>query len=285
MFWLAVVGARHPRPPARHRERAPTADIFRVHVRSCPLSSSPRTQRAAGQSLGAAAMAQASAPDDSDDELQLLAALERDLEAVSLSDGELEGEEQEIELPEVVPLGSVEELLAAADAGAGLLNDVRAFQREGALAAAVKTALPIAIMHMQGQPKTMQLQPEYRNVIDEVREFLQQRVEACIAVGIAAAKIILDPGFGFGKSLEHNLELLSGLAQLRVMDMPLLVGMSRKSMIGALLNNETDERLYGGLALASLALERGANIIRTHDVGPTKDVVDIFYALSQRAKG
>ncbi len=184
-----------------------------------------------------------------------------------------------------VDTSTPEVMLAAADAGAGLLNDVRAFQREGALAAAVKTALPIAIMHMQGQPKTMQLQPEYRNVIDEVREFLQQRVEACIAVGIAADKIILDPGFGFGKSLEHNLELLSGLAQLRVMDMPLLVGMSRKSMIGALLNNETDERLYGGLALASLALERGANIIRTHDVGPTKDVVDIFYALSQRAKG
>jgi dihydropteroate synthase len=181
-----------------------------------------------------------------------------------------------------VDTSSPEVMLAAADAGAGLLNDVRAFQREGAIAAAVKTALPIAIMHMQGQPKTMQLEPEYRNVIDEVGEFLERRVKVCVAAGIGAEKIILDPGFGFGKSLDHNLELLAGLAQLRVMGMPLLVGMSRKSMIGALLNNETDERLYGGLALASLALERGANIIRTHDVGPTKDVVDVFYALSHR---
>lgn len=179
-----------------------------------------------------------------------------------------------------VDTSSPEVMLAAADAGAGLLNDVRAFQREGALAAAVKTALPIAIMHMQGQPQTMQLQPEYCKVVDEVGEFLERRVKVCVAAGIAAEKIILDPGFGFGKSLSHNLELLAGLAQLGEMGMPLLVGMSRKSMIGALLNNETDERLYGGLALASLALERGANIIRTHDVGPTKDVVDIFYALS-----
>lgn len=180
-----------------------------------------------------------------------------------------------------VDTSTPEVMLAAADAGAGLLNDVRAFQREGALAAAVKTALPIAIMHMQGQPQTMQLQPEYCNVVDEVGEFLERRVKVCVAAGIAAEKIILDPGFGFGKSLSHNLELLAGLAQLGEMGMPLLVGMSRKSMIGALLKNETDERLYGGLALASLALERGANIIRTHDVGPTKDVVDIYSALSR----
>jgi len=175
-----------------------------------------------------------------------------------------------------------EVMLAAADAGAGLLNDVRAFQREGALAAAANTGLPVAIMHMQGQPQTMQLQPDYQNVVDEVHAFLSQRVKACIAAGIAAENIILDPGFGFGKTLNHNLELLAGLAQIRVMDMPLLVGMSRKSMIGAILNNATDKRLYGGLALTSLSLDRGANIIRTHDVGPTYDVVEIFHAFTQR---
>lgn len=175
-----------------------------------------------------------------------------------------------------------EVMLAAADAGAGLLNDVRAFQREGALAAAANTGLPVAIMHMQGQPQTMQLQPDYQNVVDEVHAFLSQRVKACIAAGIAAENIILDPGFGFGKTLNHNLELLAGLAQIRVMDMPLLVGMSRKSMIGAILNNATDKRLYGGLALTSLSLDRGANIIRTHDVGPTYDVVEIFHAFNQR---
>ena len=184
-----------------------------------------------------------------------------------------------------VDTSAPEVMLAAADAGAGLLNDVRAFQREGALAAAVKTGLPIAIMHMQGQPKTMQLQPDYLNVVDEVRAFLEKRINACMTAGIAADQIILDPGFGFGKTLDHNLELLAAMAELRIMSMPILVGMSRKSMIGALLNNETDERLYGGLALASLALDRGANIIRTHDVGPTQDVVDIVYALSQRGKG
>ena len=184
-----------------------------------------------------------------------------------------------------VDTSAPEVMLAAADAGAGLLNDVRAFQREGALAAAVKTGLPIAIMHMQGQPKTMQLQPDYLNVVDEVRAFLEKRINACMTAGIAADQIILDPGFGFGKTLDHNLELLAAMAELRIMSMPILVGMSRKSMIGALLNNETDERLYGGLALASLALDRGANIIRTHDVGPTQDVVDSVYALSQRGKG
>ena len=169
---------------------------------------------------------------------------------------------------------------AAAQAGASLLNDVRAFQREGALQVAAKTGLPVCLMHMRGEPKTMQQQPHYDSVVDEVQAFLLARVEACLSAGIERNKIIIDPGFGFGKTLDHNLQLLESLAQLKELGLPLLVGMSRKSMIGAILNNETSERLYGGLALAAIAVGQGANIIRTHDVGPTSDAVAVAYAVS-----
>ena len=170
-------------------------------------------------------------------------------------------------------------MAAAAQAGAGLLNDVRGFQREGALQVAAKTGLPICVMHMRGEPKTMQQQPVYHSVVDEVKTFLLERVEACLKAGVKRDNIILDPGFGFGKTLNHNLQLLSSLAQLKSLELPLLVGMSRKSMIGAILQNETSERLYGGLALASLAVQHGANIIRTHDVKPTSDAVAVAYAV------
>ena len=170
-------------------------------------------------------------------------------------------------------------MAAAAQAGAGLLNDVRAFQRDGALQVAAKTGLPICLMHMRGEPKTMQQQPIYDSVVDEVKNFLLQRVDACLAAGVSRNNIIIDPGFGFGKTLAHNLELLASLTQLKTLDLPLLVGMSRKSMIGAILQNETSERLYGGLALATLAVQHGANIIRTHDVKPTSDAVAVAYAV------
>ena len=170
-------------------------------------------------------------------------------------------------------------MAAAAQAGAGLLNDVRAFQREGALQAAIKTGLPICLMHMSGEPATMQDQPRYDSVVDEVQAFLLARVEACLSAGVDRNKIIIDPGFGFGKTLAHNLTLVNALEKLRVMGLPILVGMSRKSMIGAILNNETSERLYGGLALAAIAVQHGANIIRTHDVKPTSDAVAVAYAV------
>lgn len=173
---------------------------------------------------------------------------------------------------------------AAAQAGASLLNDVRAFQREGALQVAAKTGLPVCLMHMRGEPKTMQQQPHYDSVVEEVQAFLLARVEACLAAGIERNKIIIDPGFGFGKTLDHNLQLLEALAQLKVLDLPILVGMSRKSMIGAILNNDTSERLYGGLALAAIAVRQGANIVRTHDVGPTSDAVAVAYAVSAPEK-
>jgi dihydropteroate synthase len=173
---------------------------------------------------------------------------------------------------------------AAAQAGASLLNDVRAFQREGALQVAAKTGLPVCLMHMRGEPKTMQQQPHYDSVVEEVQAFLLARVEACLAAGIERNKIIIDPGFGFGKTLDHNLQLLEALAQLKVLGLPILVGMSRKSMIGAILNNDTSERLYGGLALAAIAVRQGANIVRTHDVGPTSDAVAVAYAVSAPEK-
>ncbi|WP_226663292.1 dihydropteroate synthase [Microbulbifer aggregans] len=161
----------------------------------------------------------------------------------------------------------------SAAAGAGLINDVRALTRDGALEAAAAAGLPVCVMHMQGEPGTMQAQPEYGNVVAEVREYLMQRMGACIAAGIPQNQVVLDPGFGFGKNDDHNLELLRHLSNLAPADVPLLVGMSRKSMVGRLLNREVDERLPGSLALAMLSAQRGSHIIRVHDVAATVDVL------------
>lgn len=167
----------------------------------------------------------------------------------------------------------------SAKAGASLINDVRALQREGALAAAAVTGLPVCLMHMQGQPNNMQQNPHYDDVITEVTDFLRSRIAACNAQGISSARIIIDPGFGFGKTLAHNLALLQRLPELGELGCPLLVGMSRKSMVAQLLNRPVDERLPGSLALALLAAERGAAIIRVHDVAATVDVLKILAAV------
>src|SRR5690554_5743125 len=153
--------------------------------------------------------------------------------------------------------------------GAGLLNDVRALQREGALEAAAQTGLPVCLMHMRGEPQTMQDAPHYDDVAAEVAAFLQQRVDACVVAGISRERIVLDPGFGFAKTLQHNLALFSRLPELHALNLPLLVGVSRKSMIGSVLDKPVDQRLYGSLALAVMALERGGKIIRVHDVAQT----------------
>lgn len=170
-------------------------------------------------------------------------------------------------------------IAAAAQAGAGLINDVRALQREGALEAAADTGLPICLMHIQGEPKTMQQEPHYDDLFGEISDYFAQRITACEAVGIARDKLILDPGFGFGKTLQHNLQLLKNMQRLQSFGLPLLVGMSRKSMIGNTLNKPVDERLYGGLAVAVMALERGASIVRTHDVAPTVDALAMVHAV------
>lgn len=164
-------------------------------------------------------------------------------------------------------------ITATAAAGAGLINDVRALERAGALEAAARADLPVCLMHMQGQPGSMQQAPHYDDVVAEVGAYLLERARACEAAGIARERLIFDPGFGFGKTDEHNLELLRKLPQLALEGVPLLVGMSRKSMVGRLLNREVDERLPGSLALAMLAAQRGAHIIRVHDVAATVDVL------------
>lgn len=162
-----------------------------------------------------------------------------------------------------------------AASGASLINDVRALQREGALSAAVETGLPVCLMHMQGQPDTMQEQPDYRNVLEDVADFFQKRLLACQEAGIAAEKILLDPGFGFGKSTKHNLVLLNNLNQLADLGYILLVGLSRKSILGTITGRTVEDRLHGSIALATLAAAKGARIIRAHDVAATVDAMQV----------
>ena len=163
--------------------------------------------------------------------------------------------------------------------GAGLINDVRSLQRDGALDAAAATGLPVCLMHMLGEPGNMQDNPHYDDLVGEVGGFLAERVDQCVAVGIAPEQIILDPGFGFAKTLQHNLSLFKHMEALHALGRPLLVGVSRKSMIGLALNRPVGERLYGGLALAALAVTKGARILRVHDVAETVDVVRMLAAV------
>jgi dihydropteroate synthase len=167
----------------------------------------------------------------------------------------------------------------AARLGAGMINDVRALTRAGAMEAAAATGLPVCLMHMQGSPATMQQAPSYSDVVTEVETFLRQRVDACVANGIARERLLLDPGFGFGKSVQHNLQLLRELPRLSSSGLPVLVGLSRKSMIGKLIGREVAQRLPASLALALLAAQHGAAIIRTHDVAATADALAMWTAL------
>jgi dihydropteroate synthase len=167
----------------------------------------------------------------------------------------------------------------AAARGAGMINDVRALQREDALAAAAQTTLPVCLMHMQGEPGTMQDNPHYGDVVSEVSTWLQQRAEACVQAGIAADRIVLDLGFGFGKTLQHNLALLRHLEALTCLPYPVLVGLSRKSMAGRLTGRNVNERLPASLALAQAAVDRGARIVRVHDVAATADMLAVWCAL------
>lgn len=178
-----------------------------------------------------------------------------------------------------VDTSSPEVMRAAAALGAGMLNDVRALSRNGALQAARDTGLPVCLMHMQGSPVTMQSSPSYADVVDEVMAFLRQRVAACEAAAIPRERLVLDPGFGFGKSVAHNLRLLAGLARLTAEGLPLLVGLSRKSMIGRLTGRDVHERMPASIALALLAVQRGASIVRVHDVAATADALAMWTAL------
>lgn len=167
----------------------------------------------------------------------------------------------------------------AARLGAGLINDVRALQRAGALDAVRDTGLPVCLMHMRGEPGSMQDSPQYADVVAQVRDFLLERMIVCESEGIARDRIILDPGFGFAKNLQHNLSLFKHLAKLHALGRPLLVGVSRKSMIGQALGREVGGRLSGSLALAALGISKGARILRVHDVAETVDVVRMLAAV------
>ncbi len=168
---------------------------------------------------------------------------------------------------------------AAVEEGATLINDVRALQSPGALAAAASTRAGVCLMHMQGEPRTMQIEPRYVDVVREVRDFLKGRLEDCVRGGIRRERIAIDPGFGFGKALQHNLALLNGLRELTDLGVPVLAGLSRKAMLGTILGKPPDQRLHGSLALAVIAVLKGARIIRAHDVAVTVDAVKVAAAI------
>ncbi len=171
-----------------------------------------------------------------------------------------------------------EVMLTAAEAGADMLNDVRALSLSGALKAAQQTQLPVCLMHMQGKPRSMQNAPQYKDVVAEVTAYLKSRIIACREAGIADNLISIDPGFGFGKELQHNLTLLNHLTAFQSFGKPLLVGLSRKSMLGQITGREVGQRMAASVAVALLAMQRGAKIIRVHDVAETNDVRKIFLA-------
>ena len=167
----------------------------------------------------------------------------------------------------------------AVSAGATLINDVYALRGDGALQAAVELQVPVCLMHMRGEPRTMQEEPEYDDVVADVANFLEKRVAACVAAGLGEELLILDPGFGFGKTHRHNVELLANLRQLRVRNRPILVGVSRKSTLGELTNREIHERMPASVAAAVVAVMKGADIVRAHDVAATVDALKVAQAV------
>jgi len=170
---------------------------------------------------------------------------------------------------------------AAVAAGANMINDIWALRRAGALEAAKELGVPVCLMHMQGEPQTMQQDPHYTDVVSEVIEFLRQRVRACEAAGIGPDALVVDPGFGFGKSLTHNLELLRGLRRIAGLGLPVLVGLSRKALIGSVTGKGVQERANGSVALAVYAALNGVSIVRVHDVGPTVDALRMIGAIEE----
>ncbi len=165
-------------------------------------------------------------------------------------------------------------------AGASMINDVNALSAAGALQAVAKSEAAVCLMHKQGEPLTMQVNPQYHDVVAQIKAFLGSRVEAALAAGIARERIVIDPGFGFGKTVEHNLVLLRNLEQFRELGVPLLVGLSRKSALGKIAGRETGERVYSSVAAALIAVMKGAKIVRVHDVGATRDALAVYNALN-----
>jgi len=190
----------------------------------------------------------------------------------------------ELDTPISIDTSKPAVMCAAVQAGASMINDVRALQEEGALEAAVALQVPVCLMHMQGEPQTMQFAPKYADVVLEVKSFLQQRIDCCVAAGVARELLVIDPGFGFGKGGRDNQLLLQGLDGLLDLNLPLLVGVSRKSMIARMLDLPVDERLYGSLSLASIAVWQGASIIRAHDIAATLQAIRVSYMCKTAGK-
>jgi dihydropteroate synthase len=165
--------------------------------------------------------------------------------------------------------------------GADMINDVRALQNKGCLEVVAQSDIAVCLMHMQGMPRTMQDNPQYNDIIDDILEFFTQRINHCKQSGINKERLVLDPGFGFGKTVDHNYEVLAKFAQFKTLGLPVLAGISRKSMIGNLLNRDVDERLAGSLAAAIVAIQQGANIVRVHDVQESVDALNILKAVAQ----
>jgi dihydropteroate synthase len=186
---------------------------------------------------------------------------------------------QQTGLPVSIDTSKPEVMRAAAGEGANMVNDVNALQAKGAAETCAELGVPVCLMHMQGEPRTMQQDPQYDDVVQEVADFLRQRYLACVDAGIDRSSIVIDPGFGFGKTLRHNLDLLNRLESISGLELPVLVGISRKSMLGAILDRPVNERLYAGIAAAVIAYQKGARLFRVHDVGPTRDALAVCDAL------
>ena len=188
---------------------------------------------------------------------------------------------QQSGIPVSIDTSKAAVMRAAVEAGADMINDVNALQAAGALEAGLELDKPVCLMHMQGQPRSMQQDPRYDDVVQDVAVYLRQRSRACLDAGIARGNIVIDPGFGFGKTLQHNLDLLNALESICELELPVLVGISRKSMLGAIVDRPVDERLYAGLAAAVIAYQKGARLFRVHDVAPTRDALAVCDALQQ----
>ena len=192
----------------------------------------------------------------------------------------LEGLVDALDIPLSIDTTKPEVMRAAAAAGAGLINDVSALRAPGAIETAAAIGLPVCLMHMQGEPRTMQKAPQYRDVVADIQEYLAQRLAACESAGIPRSRLLVDPGFGFGKTLAHNLALLSRLSAFCRLGVPVLIGISRKSMLGQLTGRPVEDRLAASVAAAVLAAQRGASIIRVHDVAETVDALKILQAVA-----
>lgn len=188
---------------------------------------------------------------------------------------------QGLGVPLSVDTQKPEVMVAAIRAGADMINDVNALQAEGALDAVATSSVALCLMHKQGEPQTMQQEPDYKNVVAEVREFLAVRIAAALAAGVAHERLLVDPGFGFGKSLRHNLLLLKHLDRLDALGAPVLAGLSRKSMLGAITGRGVGERVHASVAAAVLAVMKGARILRVHDVGATRDALKVIKAVER----